>query len=232
MALKDPGDGVGDREKNPLAAEDGVFSAYAAQLHYDGPHVDTRTQGQAHQPAYGLGLGRRRMAALTDGREDLKRLPVKLVDGEIHGAKPCRHLLGEAIHDLGTLAYGHTAAFRMPFCGTVLRNFLRCSSRIPGILSVHLLLLRPCGQNLHGTAAITVDGDALAAFPAGQPVNFTDVVLRGAVRQVDRLGNGVVRMTLESGLHTHMPERGDVHSGHEDPADFLGQGRQRLNVPL
>ena len=77
-------------------------------------------------------------------------------------------------------------------------------------LAVHLLLPLARGQHLDALAAVAVDGDALAALAVGKPVDVGDVLLGGGIDEVDGLGDGVVGVVLEGGLHAQVPLGGDV----------------------
>jgi len=46
-------------------------------------------------------------------------------------------------------------------------------------------------------------------------VDRPHILYRGFLRQIDRLGDGIVRVLLEGGLHPHMLLRRDLQGGYE-----------------
>ena len=81
-----------------------------------------------------------------------------------------------------------------------------------GLLTVALVGVL---QHLEVAGAIAVDRDALTARPIRQLVRRADIIDSRGVGEVDRLRNGIIRRFLEGGLHTHVPVRANVVSGHE-----------------
>ncbi len=61
------------------------------------------------------------------------------------------------------------------------------------IFFLGLPLLFAGGQNLCLTAAIAVDGYPLQSFLVGEHVNLGHILPGSLAREIDRLGNGVVR---------------------------------------
>ena len=187
-----PGHGVGDGQEQAFFLEHRIFAADALELAHDVGHVHARAQGQGHEPADGLGLGRDRAAGFADGGEDLEGLAVNLVDREIEFAEARFDLLGEAENDVRPHAHLALGLGLGGCCGAVAR-----------------------AQDLPRFAAVAVDGHALAAEFIGQPVDFPNVFLGGGIGQVDGLGHGVVGVFLEGGLHLEVPDRFDVHGRDE-----------------
>ena len=65
--------------------------------------------------------------------------------------------------------------------------------------------------------AFPVNSDAFAAFPVGEPKGGCHVCLGRGMREVDRLRDRVVVVTLECGLHPYVPLGSDLVRGDEQP---------------
>ena len=117
--------------------------------------------------------------------------------GHVELAEAGAHFGGEPVEGLGALAHGGEHAF---------------GGALGGAGGKHLVVL----------AAVAVDGDALAVEFMRQVVDLAHVLLGGVVGQVDGLGDGVVGVLLEGGLHADVPLRGHVVGGHEDLLDIFG----------
>ena len=65
--------------------------------------------------------------------------------------------------------------------------------------------------------AFPVNSDPFAAFPVGEPKGGCHVCLGCGMREVDRLRDRVVVVTLECGLHPYVPLGSDLVRGDEQP---------------
>ena len=83
-----------------------------------------------------------------------------------------------------------------------------------------------------GLAPIPEHRDAQAAQVVGQLVGLGHVLDRGRLRQVDRLGDPVVRVPLEGRLHPDVPLRRDLVGGDEHLADVFRHPGQAVQRPL
>ena len=227
VVFQRPGNGVGDGKQQPFVAKHGVLAAYALELGDHVAHVDAGAQSQGNQAADGFGLGGDGVPGLAYGGKNLKGAALHFIDGKVHGAEARGHFLGEAPEDVGPTA--HARAQRGG--GGLLRQGLRFAGGIRArirslgraLILFHGLLPFAGGEHLHAFAAVAVDGDALAAFLVGQPVNVKNILFRGLVGQVHGLGHGVVRVALEGGLHAQMPDWGHIHGRDKDAAQIFGQ---------
>ena len=114
--------------------------------------------------------------------EDLTDALVVVIDGDVQIAAADLDPFGGAVGHIGTRA-------RVIFAhGGLLRG-------------VALVLDLADVEHLLVAAAVPVDGHALAVELEGQPVHLSDLLAGGVVVEADRLGDGVVGIFLEGGLH-------------------------------
>ncbi|MPM94368.1 hypothetical protein SDC9_141514 [bioreactor metagenome] len=76
-------------------------------------------------------------------------------------------------------------------------------------------------EHLVLAAAVAVDRNTFATQLERKQVHLPHVVLCRAVREVHRFGHGVVRILLESRLHTDMVYRFNIVRGNKYLADML-----------
>ena len=126
-----------------------------------------------------------------------------VIDGDIELAAADLYLFGKAPHHGGTAA------------GADARRIFR----------MFFLCLRGFGtdaQNLRIAAVVAVDGNAFAPQFPGEEIHFLHIAVGGALGEVYGFGYGVVRMALESGLHTDVPFGAHIMSRHENLFDIFG----------
>jgi len=207
VLLQHAGDGVcaGKNGLAPLPRYRGT--ADAPQLLDHLGHVHAGAQRFRNEAADGFQLGGGAGAGLAQGGEYLKNAFVIVGDGDIQGAAAGGHF--------GNRPFG----FHGPGAAGALESFLRGFIR-----------LLAGGQHLRIPGAVAVDGDTLQPLLVSQHVGMSDVLTGSLVREVNGLGDGVVRGPLESRLHTHVPFRGDFMGGDEDLLYFFRDALDFIQV--
>ena len=196
--LDPPGDCVRAGGAAHPVPPDGGRTADPAQLLQDFVDRNAGAQRNGHQPRGGLRLGGA-AARLAGGGEHLTDAVLIVVDGDVEVAAADLHALGNPAGDL------------------------RARTRENGVGGCGRLGIdRTDVEHLVLPAAVAVDGDPLTAQLKGQTVDLGHVLVTGLVGEVYRLGDGVVHMILEGGLHLDMVGGTDVVRADEHFADVLG----------
>src|SRR5579875_1391969 len=188
--------GNGRVARHPRRLETGVlqFLGQAGEWHA----VLQRHRGQqrdaVHQPAD-------RRPLLGDLDEDLAWAAVFV---QANGEVPFLLADGELVRD------------RLPLVGQALAPRSRLLGRDRHRGGAVLFLLGGVRQYLQRARAIAIDRDPLAALAIGEPVGGSYVLDGGAMGEVDRLADGVVRVPLEGRLDAHVPFGSDVVRGDEN----------------
>ena len=188
-------DRVGAGEHLVLAETGRGVAGDAQELLYYAPPLDAASPGQRYHAPDGLALGGGATAGFAHGGEDFEEPGGVLVDGDVERAAAGLHLVGPPLERLGTLALG----------GPLFLDVRRRGN-------LHLFLLAD-GEDLLVAGAVTVDGDPLAVGLVGQAVDLLHVFHGGVVGEVHRLGDGVVGVALEGGLHGDVLFRAESRRG-------------------
>ena len=88
------------------------------------------------------------------------------------------------------------------------------------------------GQNLSVPAAASINRDPFAAGSVREKKRLADLVQGGLFGEIDRLGDGVVGVLLECGLHPNMIFGGNVMRRYEEPSEVFGDFRIPLDGSL
>ena len=81
-------------------------------------------------------------------------------------------------------------------------------------------------------APISVDRYSLATQLVGRQIDFLHIIHRGLVREIDRLGNRVVRILLKSTLHPDVVFRKNIVGGHEEFSEIFRNLGEMIEMPV
>ena len=89
----------------------------------------------------------------------------------------------------------------------------------------------PFIKNLFRPTPIPVDGHSLATQFVSQLIDLGHIIDGRLMREIDRLGNGIVCILLKSRLHPDMILRSDIMGGHKEFSDVLRNFFKILDIP-
>ena len=188
----------------------------ALQLSDDVFRFNSGPKSQRDQATDGLGLRGRTTSCLSYLIKDFKKPSLLIL---VH-----RHIeVSTTRADLSGCTLDHIL--------TSLRLPLPLAKLLFTLRSIHSWGNHPLIKNLFHSTPIPVDGHSLATEFVSQFIDLGHILDGRPIREIDGLGNGIVRIFLKGRLHPDMILRSNVMGGHKKFSDVLWDFFKVLDIP-